>query len=243
MELAWLLSGLAHELRRTRSADVHRAFRTTRTALLRRFVRPSQTFVHATKAARPMRRLRGWVANFADQIYSIQALALGSTLESDRPSMEVATLAAERMIALQGSMGQWWWHYDARRGNVARAYPVYSVHQYGMAPMALRALARVGGPVHDAAIAVSRRWLTENELGTCLIDRAVGTVWRSVERNEGLLARHARRARAVLGWNEYSRPAAARLHVNRETRPYEWAWYLFASALERGPSSDSQHLI
>jgi hypothetical protein len=183
------------------------------------------------------------VANFADQIYPIQALSLACTLESDHASMEVAAQAAEQLIALQGSMGQWWWHYDARHGRVAQAYPVYSVHQCGMAPMALRSLARAGGPAHDQAIADSRRWLGENELNTSLIDHTAGTVWRAIERDEGSFARHAQRLRSVLGWKPRRPPEPTRLMVNRETRPYEWGWYLFAAAIDRSGSTDSHHLI
>jgi len=243
MEVGWLLSGLAHELACAPSDPLRRAFRATRAALLARFVRRTRTFVHATPDARPFHRLRRWVANFADQIYSIQALSLACALESDDSSMEVAAQAAEHLIASQGSMGQWWWHYDARDGGVAQAYPVYSVHQYGMAPMALRSLARAGGPAHDQAIADSRRWLGENELDTSLIDRTAGTVWRAIERDEGSLARQARRVRSVIGRKPRQPPEPTHLKVNRETRPYEWGWYLFAAALDRRGPPDPHHLI
>jgi hypothetical protein len=243
MEVGWLLSGLAHEMACAPSDPLRRAFRATRAVLLDRFVRRTRTFVHATPDARVFRRVRRWVANFADQIYSIQALGLACALERDDSSMEVAAQAAEQLIALQGRMGQWWWHYDARDGRVTQAYPVYSVHQYGMAPMALRSLARAGGPAHDQAIADSRRWLGANELDTSLIDRTAGTVWRAIERDEGALARQARRVRSVLGWKPRHPPELTALKVNRETRPYEWGWYLFAAALDRGRSPDPHHLI
>jgi hypothetical protein len=243
MEVAWLLSGLAHELASAPSDPLRREFRATRAALLERYMTRTRTFVHATSDARPLRRVRRWVANFADQIYSIQALGLACALESDDASLAVAAQAAEQLIALQGSMGQWWWHYDARDGRVAQAYPVYSVHQYGMGPMALRSLARAGGPTHDQAIAAGRRWLGENELDTSLIDHSAGTVWRAIERDEGSLAKHARHVRSVLGRRPRRPPEPTRLKVNRETRPYEWAWYLFAAALDRGSSPDSNHLI
>jgi hypothetical protein len=243
MEVAWLLAGLAHELACAPSDALQRAFRATRTALLDRFLTPTRTFVHATTRARPHRRVRRWVANFADQIYSIQALVLASMLENDGASLEVAALAAEQLVALQGSMGQWWWHYNARDGGVAQAYPVYSVHQYGMAPMALRSLAIAGGPAHNQAITNSRRWLGENELQASLIDRAAGTVWRAIEINEGFLPRQLRRGRSILGHKPPHPPMPTRLRVNRETRPYEWAWFLFAAALDRGGSPSLNHLI
>ena len=243
MEVAWLLSGLAHELASAPSDRLWSAFHASRAALLARFVTRTRTFVHALPDAPAFRRVRRWVANFADQIYSIQALSLAYSLENDGSSMEVAAQAAEQLVALQGSMGQWWWHYDARDGSVAQAYPVYSVHQYGMAPMALRSLARAGGPAHDQAIADSRRWLGENELDTSLIDRSAGTVWRAIERDEGSLARQARRVCSVLGRKPRHPPEPTRLRVNRETRPYEWGWYLFAASLDRSGSPNSSHLM
>jgi hypothetical protein len=109
--------------------------------------------------------------------------------------------------------------------------------------MALRSLARAGGPAHDQAIADGRRWLGANELDTSLIDRSAGTVWRAIERDEGAFARQARRVRSVLGRKPHHPPERGLFRVNRETRPYEWAWYLFAAALDRGDACDSNHLI
>jgi hypothetical protein len=234
MELAWLLSGLAHELARAPGQSTREAFHTTREALLARFVGATRTFRHATDDAPPLRRARQWVANFADQIYPIQALAQAAILDHDGRSLEVATRSAEHMLALQGERGQWWWHYDARDGRVAQHYPVYSVHQHGMAPMALRSLAAAGGPTFDDAIDRGQRWLIDNELGSSLIDAAAGTIWRAIERDEGQGPRFARRVRSVLGLKGSDKALSARLTINRETRPYEWAWCLYAGAVTPG---------
>jgi hypothetical protein len=139
------------------------------------------------------------------------------------------------MVGRQGDRGQWWWHHDPRDGSVSGAYPVYSVHQVGMAPMALRTLALAGGPDFARAIESGRAWVSANELGVDLVDPRAGTTWRSIERVEGRPRRLARHARAVLGGRD-DRPGGSpvRLRVNHETRPYEWAWSLFASAIEAG---------
>jgi hypothetical protein len=235
MELAWLLSGLAHELERDPSASARNALLATREALLGRFVAASRTFQHATDDAPPLRRMRRWVANFADQVYPIQALALSAMRDGDGRALAVAAASAEQMVASQGALGQWWWHYDARDGRVAQGYPVYSVHQHGMAPMALHALAAAGGPAFDEAIERGEHWIFENESGSSLIDETTGTIWRDIERDEGPGSRFARRVRSVLGLKRADECASARLFVNRETRPYEWAWCLYASAV--GPRS------
>jgi hypothetical protein len=236
MEVAWLVSGLAHELRRSESSAARAAFQTALGALKARFVPTVRTFRHATAASRPARRIRRWVANFADQIYSIQALALAALAAGDSEALEIAAQSAKHVVEVQGELGEWWWHYDARTGRVCQAYPVYSVHQHGMAPMALRTLTAAGGPTHAGSIERSLAWLDHNELGASLVDHQAGTIWRDIEPDESTFQRAWRHARSVLGWGRPSARDTACLKINRETRPYEWAWCLFASALEDGGS-------
>ena len=73
---------------------------------------------------------------------------------------------ADRLVARQGAHGQWWWHYDWRYGTVVERYPVYSVHQHAMAPMALMELREAGGPDHRAAVAAGLGWLVERPEST-----------------------------------------------------------------------------
>jgi hypothetical protein len=237
MEIAWLLSGLAHELVRSPDHPIREAFQAALGALSSRFQPETRLFRHATSAAPLQRRVRLWVANFADQIYSIQALALASLVAGDSRALDIATQSAEKMIELQGELGQWWWHYDARDGRVCQAYPVYSVHQHGMAPMALLTLAAAGGPAPAAAIEKSRAWLDHNELKVRLIDPLAGTIWRDIDWDEGGLKQFNRHVRSVLGWKERDQPGTRRFKINYETRPYEWSWCLFASAIDGGQKS------
>ena len=160
----------------------------------------------------------------------------------DPKALDVATRAAERIVETQGERGQWWWHHDPRDGRVSSAYPVYSVHQQGMVPMAFHTLKAAGGPDLTPAIELGRSWLQNNELGLNLIDEEAGTTWRSIERDEGRLRRLARHsAELILGGDDRRNPPTARLRVNHETRPYEWGWSLFARAIEHG-SKPSEHL-
>jgi hypothetical protein len=242
MEVAWLVSGLAHETRRSETADVRRAYEQAVAALKDRFATSTKTFVHATSGAPFTRRIRRSVANFADQIYSIQALAFASLVSNDSQALDIASQSAEHIVELQGELGQWWWHYDARSGRVCQAYPVYSVHQHGMAPMALRTLAAAGGRSFEAAIEKSMAWLNHNEMGVNLIDSSAGTIWRDIEPDEGSVQHTLRHIQSALGQGRPSPNDAVRLKINRETRPYEWAWCLFASALE-GTLERSPHLV
>jgi hypothetical protein len=234
MELAWLASGLVHEQLRSkgRGSAVPPLLATALGRLTAR-QQASGLFAHATSGAALAERLRGGVANFADQAYPLQALAFAALLGATDAGQQAVRLAGA-LADRQGPLGQWWWHYHADSGRVVSRYPVYSVHQHGMAPMALSALA-MAFTDHDrwlAAAADGRRWLWDNELGQPLVDDAMPTIWRSVERAEDGLRRTARRLGYVIRQHADAdhRP---RLRLNRETRPYEWAWQLYASAIER----------
>ena len=68
-------------------------------------------------------------------------------------------------------MGQWWWHYDSLTGNVFQRYPVYAVHQHGMAPMALFALADAARLDFSQSICNGLAWIYggNNELAVDLL--------------------------------------------------------------------------
>ena len=78
---------------------------------------------------------------------------LDASITVDWHRVDGARLTTDTVICeLQGPDGQWWWHYDTRTGKVVEGYPVYSVHQDSMAPMALLDLEDAGGPQHSEAI-------------------------------------------------------------------------------------------
>jgi hypothetical protein len=235
METAWLVSGLLHECRRSGDDLAGTALEVALADLLARFEKRTGLFRHVSDAAPPTARIRKWVANFADQIYSVQATALASIAGVDAAARAISDACANRLVELQGALGQWWWHYDPRDGGIAQAFPVYSVHQYAMAPMALMTLATAGGRDHRAAVELGHAWISRNELCVRLLDPEAGTIWRDIEIEEGRMRRSARHARSVLGWKRADGGAAAEnLTVNYETRPYEWGWCLFARALAAG---------
>ncbi len=235
MEVAWLVSGLLHELKRSKDAAARAAFDGALAELRRRYRREAALVDHCSSAAPAGDRLRLWIPNFADQVYSLQAFSFAAREGMGAENLDTAAAIAGRLVALQGESGQWWWHYDTRSGSVAQPYPVYAVHQHGMAPMALRALAAAGGPVHEEPIRRSKAWLTGNELGAELIDEAAGTVWRDIEHAGGRFSSLVRQARSVLGIPEgHTAAKTQQLRVNYETRPYEWAWCLYAAAIESG---------
>ncbi|MDR6759618.1 hypothetical protein J2Y48_004936 [Mycoplana sp. BE70] len=178
-------------------------------------------------------RLRAHIGCFADQVYPIQALARLSVARNDASALAAAESCAARTCALQGPAGQWWWHYDTRDGSVVERYPVYSVHQHAMAPMALLDLREAGGRDHWRPIIMGLQWLDEHpETVETLVCPQKGVIWRKVARREP-----AKAARAVAAVTTAMAPG---LHlpmidtlfppgpVDHECRPYELGWLIYA---------------
>ncbi|NIR32796.1 MAG: hypothetical protein GWN84_26560 [Gammaproteobacteria bacterium] len=188
---------------------------------------------------------RGHVACFADFVYPIHALANYGTTAGHEGALAAATRAAQRICRLQGREGQWWWHYDVRTGDVVEGYPVYSVHQDAMAPMALFALADASGSDFDGNVERGLRWIYRAaEMSAPLVDEERSVVWRKVGRAEpGKLVRYAQAltSRAHPRWRL---PAADRLfpprRIDFECRPYHLGWLLYAWPEDRARRWDER---
>ncbi|WP_374776467.1 hypothetical protein OG756_30595 [Streptomyces sp. NBC_01310] len=236
VEAAWVLSALVAA---RAAADVEDRIAAARSRLLAARVGDGPLFPHATGPGL-VRGYRSHVACFADQTYPLQALARLHASGGDVEALEAADACAARICDLQGDGGQWWWHYDARTGGVVEGYPVYSVHQHAMAPTALFDLAEAGGTDFGPAIRRGLRWMTQvpelaGPAGTPrepVIREDFGVTWRKVYRGDPKKAVRAARGlttRVVPGarlapLDRVFRPGA----VDRECRPYEFGWLLFA---------------
>jgi hypothetical protein len=139
---------------------------------------------------------------------------------------------------LQGTSGQWWWHYDYRTGNVIEGYPVYAVHQDAMAPMALLAIQDASGMDYNRWIDRGISWLVNPpETGVSLIDTKADLIWRKICRHEpNRLSRGLQAAVSRLhaswrmpGINWLFKPE----QVDYESRPYHMGWILSAWSIER----------
>jgi hypothetical protein len=238
VEAAWALSALAAA---RALADVEQPLAAARDRLLRARIGGGPLFPHATGPGL-LPWYRAHIACFADQTYPIQALARAHASGDDERALAAADACAAGIRALQGDGGQWWWHYDARRGSVVEGYPVYSVHQHAMAPTALFDLAEAGGTDSGAAIRRGLAWmLGPPELAAAappghdpepvILDEA-GVTSRKVYRGDPKKAVRAARGlatRALPGarlsvLDRVYRPTA----VDRECRPYEFGWMLHA---------------
>jgi hypothetical protein len=175
--------------------------------------------------------LRGHVACFADQVYPIQALARYHAAFGAPDALSAATRCAEQICSAMGPNGQWWWHYDARNGRVIEGYPVYSVHQDAMGPMALFDLQEAGGPDFSEAIRKSLAWMDEAvEVGHSLIDEENGVIWRKVARAEpGKLVRGIRAGMSRVNQGLRLTPLDMLFRatqIDYECRPYHLGWVL-----------------
>ena len=184
MEVSWFLSGLAHAA----MAGAHKlrdlpVLSAKTFSLLTANRGKHGTFGHMARGGSVTGAVRGRIGSFADQVYPIYALAKFGEAFQNRAALEYARSCAEAICRAQGSLGQWWWHYDAVTGKVFQHYPVYAVHQHGMAPLALFALADAAGLDFSESIYRGLRWIYgDNELSLDLREVSASLVWRSVYR-------------------------------------------------------------
>lgn len=180
-----------------------------------------------------MNGFRAHVSCFADMVYPIQALSAYYRWSGSKPALEAAAVCARRICELQGPAGQWWWHYDIRTGQVLEGFPVYSVHQDAMAPMALFELKDAGGPDYTESVWKGLDWiLRAPEVNRPLLDENAGLIWRKVTHREPRkLCRYLQAAASRLhpslrvpGLNILFPPVA----VDYECRPYHLGWLLHA---------------
>ncbi len=229
MELSWFLAGVCHSALAGAADDEllsSLAFETHRRVACNQG--QQGIFGHQSSESNLIRSMRTRVGTFADQVYPIYGFSRFAQAFGVKTAVQDALRCASAICSLQGPLGQWWWHYDQLTGGVIGQYPVFSVHQAGMAPMALLTLSEVSGVDFSSYIDRGLRWLYgANELNRDFRDFNSNLIWRSID------ARRYRR---------YWRPVAARLGIPEqqarssdlrillEARPYELGWLLYALA-------------
>ena len=234
MELAWLLTGLCYTHQRSRShGDIEKLALTFYESLASNFNLETGLFCH-TRAGTWPAGLRNQVGSFADQIYAVYALSTFYEAFGQLEALQWALQCARQLCALQGAQGQWWWHYHAGQGAVVSRYPVFAVHQDGMAPMALFKLSALSGHDFHPAARQGLAWLLgANELGVEIIDWDRHVVWRDIERTRPIAyLRYISMALAELGWTGATRllDSLPLYKLNYEMRPYHLGWLLYAFA-------------
>ncbi|MEV4805799.1 hypothetical protein AB0K18_37865 [Nonomuraea sp. NPDC049421] len=231
VEAAWALAALVAA--RVGDARLERA-----RARLLGGLAGNRLYPHALGDGPLVPRFRAHVGCFADQVYPLQALARLHAATGDDAALRAAEQVARGICAAQGPDGEWWWHYDARTGSVVEGFPVYSVHQLSMGPMALLDLADAGGTAYVAQIEKGLGWMMARP-GFVRDDLAL--TWRKEARNDPRKLVRGLRAAATgvhrglrLGVLDRLYPPVA---VDRECRPYELGWLLYAWMTRSGQTS------
>lgn len=229
MELAWFLSGLAHAtLACARNTPDVAGVALKTYALIKDNQCDKGIFGHLARNRSLAGLLRGGIGSFADQVYPIYAFSKFAQAYNVPEALQLATDCAKVICRAQGGLGQWWWHYDSVTGKIVEQYPVFSVHQHGMAPMALFALSAASGEDFTAAIYKGLQWIAgNNELGYDFRNQSARVIWRSTYRKG--YGRHFRVASSLLNRVE-SFPPPTDMTVKFECRPYELGWLLYALA-------------
>jgi len=162
----------------------------------------------------------------ADQMHAIYALIMfARAFEIEEPLAD-ALNCANAICALQGDKGQWWFLYDKRSCEVVNRYPVCSIYQDGIAPMALLALAEATGQNFDDAISGGLSWVAgANELSVDLRDWQHGIIWDSIEPRSRItnFCEHALNIVQNSGKSHHDD-----LRIRFEARPDHFGWLLYA---------------
>jgi hypothetical protein len=230
MELAWFLTGLAYAAEA--NPKLAGNWKDLSVEAFRRIGENQGEyglFGHLNTGKSLAGRLRGRIGSFADQVYPIIALSKFGQVFHSEDALRAALDCARAICNAQGKFGQWWWLYDAKSGRVSSRYPVYSVHQHGMAPMCLFAVEEATGQSFQESIYRGLRWIYgENELAVDMQDDAQSLIWRCMLP----MNRHSKLLEMA---KSFLRPTAERNHVGplevlHEQRPYEYGWLLYAFA-------------
>ena len=229
MELSWFLSGLSHAV----LAEPKRCHALTNLAhstysVLRGNQGQHGVFGHQHQSASVAGLLRCRIGSFADQVYPIYAMALYSQTFQNKESLSIASACAGAICRAQGPLGQWWWHYDSKTGNVVGKYPVYSVHQHGMGPMALFALGEAGQRDFTREIYRGLNWIYgANELHTDMQDSSARVIWRCIRPAKSSMYYSEALSLLKAGTNGRTPRGLSTLY---ECWPYELGWLLYAFA-------------
>lgn len=218
--------------------------------LLRRYSARAGVFRASPRRFPPRRELlEARFAHFAAQVYPLHGLTAHCLATGAEPPLALHGVA-ERIAAAQGPLGQWWWLYSCRARVVVEGYPVYSVHQDGMAFLGLARLAELGAGDFGGALAKGLGWLDgKNELGAELIGGEPRLIPRCVMRagsdadapygiSRANFAKAIGRSLAPRVGGDRTEAEPGRLEVLRECRSYHLGWLLYADSLVQAATAE-----
>lgn len=230
MELSWLLTGMSYAKKRfgAKLQNYDQLAEGIYGVILRNYG-GNGIFRHSGKQS-VSGRLRGRIGSFADQVYPSYALSVFSDAYNRKEALTPAIENVKTLCRLQGEHGQWWWHYDSKSGTVAGRYPVYTVHQEGMAPMTLLMVGRRAGLDFSKYINRGLEWIIgKNEINKCLIDRERQMIWRSISPSRTRCFQEEL-CSLLIKRREVHKNISSDFTVLKESRPYCFGWLLYAFA-------------
>ena len=171
-------------------------------------------------------------SSFASQVYSILALYQFADAFNVGKALDIANRAAQRIIQLQGSRGEWGWFYYVPRAQVVDYYEIYSVHQHGMAPAFLHYAVEHGVPGARQALVKGFLWLFgKNEMAVSMLRPSEQMFYRSQLRKDELNSAWRRARRGIVNAILARSDNVARhrgLVLRPECRSYELGWILWS---------------
>jgi hypothetical protein len=220
--------------------------------LLERFMPGPEVF---RQQAAPLRlrpgTLERGITSFASQVYPLHGLAAWHEWTATTPTA-VLDRVARGLVDAQGAQGQWWWLYSPHRRAVVEGYPVYSVHQDGMAFLGLVPLQDIGLDAHWDALGLGLRWLDgQNELSASLVAEDGGFICRCIQRlgsdadgpyglsRSGFSRVLLRSLRPPVD-SPGVRARPAELEILQECRSYHLGWVLRAHALAERAAGEAR---
>ncbi len=211
--------------------------------LLDRHSADSRVFRAMPRRPSGLRTLLGArITSFASQVYPLLGLASLYAYRGEAPPPALRQ-TAERLVEAQGPLGQWWWLYSPSTATVLEGYPVYSVHQDGMAFMGLVPVEQLGEGSYREALALGVDWLFErNELSLTLVEEEPAFICRNIQRvGSGADApfgisrpnfyRTVARSLRPGSVSDQTKAAPGELEPLRECRSYHLGWLLYAYVL------------
>lgn len=236
-EACWLVAGLAAAAEAGVAGAAEACHAARRRLLTQYWNRDSLMPLHLPKGGRSR------LVSFGGIVYFLWALSEYARVFNDEYVLTIFKELAGRIIALQGSKGEWAWHYDIRKASVVEWYEVYSVHQHSMSMLFLIPALDQGVRGASEAVESSLRWLLgNNQLGVPMYHADPLLFFRSQRRRLAVrtpgmqagLPRALERAytysfstTALLTGHVPAAPVASGIEVNHECRSYELGWLVY----------------
>ena len=248
ISLAWILTGLSKSFALINEDEkVNKQLELLLTKLLKSYNSKAGLFTSFNGKKKNIfaKIIHSEIGCFADQVYSIIALSEYCKINDNQEVKSVVESATNRTISLQGNYGEWPWLFDVEKGTILEKYPIYSVHQTAMAPMALKTAGEVIGHNYGEIIEKSLEWFDKIDFDdNGFIDEEKNIIWRSIKKRGktksllnhfglnygGITADDKKRIFKKIILNKLPlkhESIMEKLVVDYESRPYHYGWILY----------------